>query len=96
MYDQEESVKWIAERLGVTPDVIGPDCENILVNNDVWKKERFVEDLPDDYPYGWCNKKQWDKFVAAHPDDYWFPWVEMLEENIDYYLEYDAVKLKER
>lgn len=96
MTQYEESVKWIADQLGLTVEEIGNDCENIIVNNHAWDDVQFCDDMPEDYPNGWCTKDQWDKFVAAHPDDYWFSWVDMLEENVDFLLENDAIKLKER
>ena len=92
-----EYVQDIAKMLNTDVNTVGKFAENILVNNDIWKREfRLADDMPDDYPYGWCDRDTWEAFCDRHPGEYWFRWEEMLVENLDAYIEYDAVKLKER
>lgn len=91
-----EYTQQIAKILNTTPEFIGLNCENIIVNNDVFKDVRLDEELPKDYPYGWCDIDTWEAFVDRHPGEYWLRWDEMLYENIDMYLDEDTVQLKER
>ena len=91
-----EYVQDIAKMLNTDVNTIGKFAENILVNNDIWKDVDFAEQIPSDYPWGWCDKATWEAFCDRHPGEYWFRWEEMLCENLDIYLENDAIKLKER
>lgn len=91
-----ERVKDICELLGITPEQAGPECENIIINNDVFKDD-IPGIKPEGYPTGWITKAQWDKFYNSRPhDEYWFEWLDILEEYYDYLLSLDAIKLKER
>ena len=89
----DEYVKELAEELKCSEEDIST---RLQVNNDVWKDFNFADEMPSDYPWGWCDKKRWEAFCDKHPDEYWFRWEEMLYENLDIYLENDAIKLKER
>lgn len=92
----DNRIKNICELLGITPEEAGPDCKNIIINNDI-----FEDDIPgikpDNYPTGWITKAQWDKFYNSRPyNEYWLDWLDILEENCDYLLALNAIKLKER
>lgn len=92
----DDRVENICELLGITPEDAGPDCENIIINNDV-----LVDDIPgikpDNYPTGWITKAQWDKFYNSRLyTEYWPDWLGIIEENYDYLLMLNAIKLKER
>lgn len=78
-----------------TPDIA---CE-YEKRSDIPEEEREAykhHATREDQPKGWIGEKEWSEFAHRFYDDYWLAWVDMIIENLDLFIEEDAIKLKER
>lgn len=92
MTKYEETVKSIADRLGLTIEEIGNDCENIIINNTAFEN-KFSDYTSLEFPKGWCNKTRWDKYITTHPNYNEPSWIKLLDQNLDFLLENNALDL---